>query len=68
MQYTIGCARITLVEQGRVSILVLELNHLGGNMIERGVPGDAFEFTFATLPDAHHGIQQALCRVDALAV
>jgi hypothetical protein len=68
VQHAVGGTSIALVEQCLWAVGILDLEHLCGNEVQGFIPRNTFELAFAALADPHHGIQQALGRVQALAI
>ncbi len=68
VQHAIGGAGIGLVEDRRGAVLLFQLHHLPGDVVERLVPGHALELALAAFAHAQHRMEQPLRRIDAGAV
>ena len=68
VQYTVAGTGIGLVEDRRRPVFLLDLDHLARDVLEGLVPRHALELALAALADAHHGVEQALRRIEARTV
>ena len=64
VQHAIRTAGIGLIENGCRPVLLLQLHHFAGDVVQRLVPRNALELALATFADAHHRVEQTFRRIE----
>jgi hypothetical protein len=65
VQHAVGGAGVGLVEDRGRAVLLLHLDHLLRDEVERLVPRHALELALAALAHPQHRVEQALGRIEA---